>query len=209
MARALDRFGPLPDQLERNLARFVALLSEWQRVHNLVGRSELADIWQRHVADSLQLLKHAPAFRSWVDLGSGAGFPGFVIAAAFRGDASRSFTLVEANGKKAAFLRTAVRELGLNATVAAERIEAHSAKAARTADVVSARALASLRTLFELAHPYLHEDSTMLLLKGQDFAREVDEARESWSFDVVSSVSETDSAGRVLIIRDLRPGRGQ
>jgi 16S rRNA (guanine527-N7)-methyltransferase len=191
--------------LRTELSRFVALLTDWQRVHNLVGRAELHDIWTRHIQDSLQLLNHAPGFTFWVDLGSGAGFPGLVVAIASRGDASKSFVLVESNHKKAAFLRTAARELGLKVQVAAERIEAHGSKIAERADIVSARALAPLPILCSLAAPYLHPESTLLCLKGQDFQRELEEASLSWDFDVVSFQSETDSAGRILAIRHLSP----
>src|SRR5688572_15784476 len=155
------------------LGRFVALLREWQSTHNLVAQKDMDAIWTRHVTDSLQLLPLAPPFREWVDLGSGAGFPGLVIAIASRSEPDRHFTLVEANLKKAAFLRAAIRETGANASVAAERIEAHAPKMAGQADVVSARALAPLSVLCGLAAPYLHSDSVLLLLKGQGFAAEI------------------------------------
>ena len=190
------------------LERYVALLTTWQRAHNLVSRGTLAEVWSRHVADSLQLLHHAPDFRTWVDLGSGAGFPGLVVAIACADRAARRFTLVEANQKKAAFLRAAIRETGANATVAAERIEAHAA-CSESADVVSARALAPLPMLLELGAPYMGETSVMLLLKGQDFVHELDDASKSWDFDVLDSPSATEPSGRVLAIRNLRPkGRG-
>ncbi len=204
---ALDRFGFLTDGARRDLERFVALLAEWQRAHNLVSRATLAEVWTRHVADSLQLLDHAPDFREWVDLGSGAGFPGLVVAIASKERPERHFTLVESNAKKAAFLRAAIRETGANAEVAAERIEGHAAKMAGRADIVSARALAPLPELLRLAAPYLHEGSVMLFLKGRDFVREIEAASQSFGFDVVDYQSATDSGGRVLVIRHLRPKR--
>ena len=183
----------------------MAILLTWQRTHNLVAASTLDVVWDRHVADSLQLLDHAPDFRDWVDLGSGAGFPGLVVAIASKARADARFTLVESNLKKAAFLRAAIRETGANAVVAAERIEAHGRKMAGRGDVVSARALAPLAQLCGLAAPYLHSGSVLLLLKGEDFAQELEVASQSWSFDVVSSPSATDSTGRVVTIRNLRP----
>jgi 16S rRNA (guanine527-N7)-methyltransferase len=183
----------------------VALLLAWQRTHNLVAPGTLDVLWDRHVADSLQLVQHAPDFRDWVDLGSGAGFPGLVVAIASKARHAARFTLVESNRKKAAFLRAAIRETGANAVVAAERIEAHGPKMAECGDVVSARALAPLAQLCGLAAPYLHSGSVLLLLKGQDFAPELELASQSWSFDVVSSPSATDSTGRVVTIRNLRP----
>lgn len=200
------RFGSVSEPFEPEIEKFVSLLQEWQRAHNLVSRADAADIRQRHIADSLQLLDYAPpAFREWVDLGSGAGFPGLIVAIACKAEAQRRFTLVESNHKKAAFLRTAIRATGANAAVAAERIELHGSRMRGQADVVSARALAPLPRLCELAAPYLHENSVVLLLKGQDFVHEVREASKDWVFDVVDSPSATDPGGRVLAIRSLRP----
>jgi 16S rRNA (guanine527-N7)-methyltransferase len=204
-ADALDRFGAVTETTKRDLERYVALLAEWQRVHNLVSRSALDDVWTRHVADSLQLLGHAPDFREWVDLGSGAGFPGVVVAIANKDSSGRHFTLVESNAKKAAFLRAAIRETRANATVANERIEAHALTMAGRADVISARALAPLSDLLGLAAPYAHQDTVMLFLKGKEHVQERDAAAQSWRFDVVESKSTTDSGGRVLAIRNLSP----
>jgi len=222
-ADALARFPFITTAIRRDLEKLVALLRDWQRTHNLVGASTLDDVWTRHIADSLQLIEHAGEFREWVDLGSGAGFPGIIVAIASksaqlrpsplpnpppqggRERADAHFTLVEANAKKAAFLRAAIREIGVNATVAAERIEAHALKVRGQADVISARALAPLPALLGLAQPYLHAESLLLLLKGQDFVQEIAAASKSWDFDVVDSPSATDAGGRVLAIRRLRP----
>ena len=199
------RFGSVRPEVKADLERFVALLRQWQATHNLVSRSTLAEVWVRHVGDSLQLLTHIDAsVRHCVDFGSGAGFPGLVLAIATKGEPQRRFTLIEANLKKAAFLRAAIRETGANATVAAVRIEDFAASASRSADVVTARALAPLAELCRLAAPILNENGMLLLLKGRDFVREIEEAGRDWSFDVVCTPSVTDSAGRVLSIRNLR-----
>ena len=200
---ALDRFAFVTNSIRGDLTELVAQLQEWQRAHNLVSRSALEYVWSRHVADSLQLLPHAPAFHDWVDLGSGAGFPGLVIAVACKAERSRRFTLVESNLKKAAFLRAAIRATGANSIVAAERAEAHGRKMAGRADVISARAVAPLATLLGLAAPYLHADSVVLLLKGQDFVHEHEIASKSWNYDMVASPSATDPGGRILAIRNL------
>ncbi len=171
-ADALDRFGCVTNETKRDLQRFVALLAEWQCAHNLVSPATLDAVWERHVADSLQLVEHAPPdFREWVDLGSGAGFPGLVVAIAGKDRPERHFTLVESNGKKAAFLNAAIRATGANATVANERIESFGAKMARRGDVISARALKPLPELLQLAQPYCREDSVILALKGRDYAQ--------------------------------------
>ncbi len=201
----LDRFGVVPSRTKRDLELLVGLLDEWQRVHNLVSPATLNQVWTRHVADSLQLLNHAPDFSEWVDLGSGAGFPGLVVAIASKDRPKRHFTLIESNAKKAAFLRAAIRETGANATVAAERIDAQGRKMAGQADVISARALAPLPALLGLAAPFAHAGSVMLFLKGQEYVQELDAASQSWDFDVVDYESVTDSGGRVLAIRNLSP----
>lgn len=218
---AIDRFGFVTADIRRDLERYVALLREWQRTHNLVGRGELDAIWSRHVADSLQLIGHAPpGWKTWVDLGSGAGFPGLIIAIAAKGrdgpaeagasppsrpSAKAEVTLVEANMKKAAFLRAAIRETGAPARVATQRIEAHAGTMRGEADVVSARALAPLSELCALASPYLHEESMLLLLKGQDFVHEHAAASKAWDYDVVTIPSVTNPDGQVVAIRKLRP----
>jgi len=114
---------------------------------------------------------------------------------------------VEATAKKAAFLRAAVRETGANTSVAAQRIEAHSETMRGRADIVSARALAPLAALLPLAAPYLRAGGVMLLLKGQDHVQEIEAAAQSFAFDVLDYQSVTDSGGRVLAIRNLRPKR--
>ncbi len=209
---ALAPFEFLSEQAKGDLQRFVALLLKWQRTHNLVSPATLPDIWTRHVADSLQLIRHAPDVsasnsREWVDLGSGAGFPGLVVAIAEKSRPERHFTLVDSNLKKAAFLRAAIRETGANATVVGERIEAVAPKMAGCADIVSARALAPLPKLLALAEPFLHEKSTMLFLKGEEYVREIAAASQSFAFDVLEYESTTDSGGRVLAIGNLRPTR--
>jgi 16S rRNA (guanine527-N7)-methyltransferase len=205
-ASFLDRFGFVTSDIRRDLDVYVALLAEWQKTHNLVSRSSLDAVWTRHIADSLQLLDHAPPFKRWLDLGSGAGFPGLVVAIARKADLDQRFTLIEANSKKAAFLRAAVRETGARAEVTAERIEDHADMGALAPDILSARALAPLPELCALAFPYLRGGSgAMLLLKGQEFVHEAEAAAKSWSFDMVSSPSVTDSGGRVVTIRNLSP----
>ena len=202
-ADLLDRFGVTP-AIRQDLERFVRLLTEWQRVHNLVAPSTLDDVWTRHVADSFQLIGHAPAnWSEWVDLGSGAGFPGLVIAIAAKAHPEHHVTLVESNAKKAAFLRAAIRETGANATVANERVESHAQKFGRKADIGSARALAPLPELLALAEPYANRDTLMLFLKGREYVHELKAAAQSFDFDVIDSESATDSEGRVLAIRNV------
>lgn len=169
----------------------------------MVAESTLSSVWTRHVGDSLQLLKHAPTFEHWVDLGSGAGFPGLIVALASKPHAGRRFTLVESNAKKAAFLRHATRETRAPVFVAGARAEMHGPQHPGSADVLSARAMAPLGDLLSLAAPYLHPNSTILFLKGKDYENELAKVADSWSFDVLSFASETDPEGRVLNLRNV------
>ncbi len=173
-------------------------------MHNLLARSALDEIWTRHVADSLQLVDHAPPEAAeWVDLGSGGGFPGLVVAVALKENRPTRFTLVESNGKKAAFLRAAIRETGANAAVAAERIEGHATKMAGRADVVSARALAPLKALCGLAAPYLRPGGVALFLKGQGLAAENAEALTIYDYRLERFPSLIDPGGSVVALREI------
>lgn len=184
------------------LDRLVALLARWSQRINLVGRGTLPEVWTRHIADSAQLLALAPPdARLWADLGSGAGFPGLVVAilAQERRPGLRC-VLVESDGRKAAFLATAARETGAPATVLARRAEQ---VAPLSADVVSARALAPLKSLLPLVHRHLAPRGCALLPKGSGAEAELAEALASWRFDVQKHVSATDPAAAVLEIRGL------
>ena len=169
----------------------------WQRAVNLVGSASLADVEQRHIADSLQLLAWAPASGAWVDLGSGGGLPGLVIAAA---DPARPMTLIESDSRKCAFLRHAALAMGLVVDVREGRIETELAADNPEAAVVSARAVASLTRLLGYAQPLLAQGAVGLFPKGRSFATELTEAQEHWHFHVDVIESRTDSDGRVLRI---------
>ena len=178
---------------------FVDLLLEWQAKTNLIASSTVGEIWTRHVADSLQLLALAPQGKIWVDLGSGAGFPGLVIACALAEEPGASVQLVESNQKKAAFLREAIRVTGAPAEVHARRIEEFVTS--HGVDVVTARALAPLKNLLALAEPLLRTGAMGLFLKGQDVEAELTEASKYWTIAATLVPSKTSQAGRVVVIR--------
>jgi 16S rRNA (guanine527-N7)-methyltransferase len=186
-----------------DLTAFVALLEKWNARQNLVSRETMATVWERHVADSLQLLRWIPAgARLVVDLGSGGGFPAMPLAIASRG-MERRFILLEAIGKKASFLRTAARELQLPVEVAGGRIEDFDSR--ETIDVITARALAPLADLCRLAAPLMTPVRTVALWhKGRDYRAELDEATALFDFDVVVHASESDASGVILEVRNLR-----
>src|SRR5262249_34425636 len=145
---------PVSRETLDRLDRFVATLLTWQRRINLIAPASVSEIWTRHVADSLQLLSLAPAARLWLDLGSGGGFPGLGIACALCETPGARVHLVESNGKKAAFLREAVRVTGAPAIVHQARIEHMGTKLDESIEIVTARALAPLSDLLELAAPW-------------------------------------------------------
>jgi 16S rRNA (guanine527-N7)-methyltransferase len=183
------------------LDAFVALLLERRQRMNLIGASTIPQLWTRHVADSLQLLRLARHARMWCDLGSGAGFPGLVIACAWADEKGAQVHLVESIAKKAGFLRDAATALGLPAIVHRQRIEDFTRANAVAFDVVTARAVAPLDKLLALANPLLKSGAVALFPKGQDVEAELSLASKSWSIDVELVQSETDAHGRILRVR--------
>lgn len=181
---------------------FSALTEKWTPKINLIARSTVSNIWERHVIDSVQLYKFAPhTYRRWVDLGSGGGFPGIVMAIIGKtAQPNAEFVLIESDQRKAAFLRTASRELDLAVNVIAQRIEIAQPQ---DADVVSARALTALSGLFPLTQRHLLADGTALFHKGRQSQQEVAEAQKNWSFDLEDYPSITDPEARILRIQRI------
>ena len=187
------------ETLER-LAEYANLIAKWTPKINLVSRQSLQDLWRRHFLDSAQLYRLTSESGQWVDLGSGGGFPGMVIAilAAQRDDLA--VILVEADQRKAAFLRTVNRELGLQATIIAGRIETIPPIGA---NVLSARALAPLDTLLSYADRHLAPGGRALFPKGAKADAEITEALEHWRFDCEKYRSMTDETATILSIGAL------
>jgi len=171
------------------LERFVELLKAWNPVHNLVGPAALPAIWTRHVADSAELLRLAPTACRWLDLGSGAGFPGLVVAALLAERADAGVDLVEASATKAAFLREAARRLDVPATVHCGRIERILPAWDRPVDAVSARALAPMPKLVAWTTPLLKRGVPAYLHKGLDFDAEWRQVAHPERFDLVKHES--------------------
>jgi 16S rRNA (guanine527-N7)-methyltransferase len=187
---------------QKRLQAYVDLLLAWQKRINLIGPSTVQDIWTRHILDSLQLIRHfhTESNRSVIDLGTGAGLPGLVLAVA----TERPVELYESNAKKAAFLLEAIRITGAQARIHHARIETYQSQQATGKPVyIVARALAPLRTLLDLAAPFFASGSIGLFHKGQDADAELTEAARYWTFNAVKHPSLTDSKGVILEIRDL------
>jgi 16S rRNA (guanine527-N7)-methyltransferase len=181
--------------LERELRR-------WQAIKNLVGPATLDQVWDRHIADSLQLLDLAPEARTWLDLGSGAGFPGLVLAIAGV-ERGLKVHLVESNSRKCAFLRHIARLTGSAAIIHEARLEAIIPDFIGKADVVSARALAALTQLLDWTAPVLKTGTIGLFPKGRDAEIELTEARKKWTFEAEILPSLTDSEARILRITSI------
>jgi 16S rRNA (guanine527-N7)-methyltransferase len=205
-ARALE-LTPVSRETLQRLEAFVALLLEWQAKFNLIAASTLPIIWTRHVADSLQLLEHAQA-NIWADYGSGAGFPGIPIACALAdGRPSAHVHLIESVGKKAHFLREAVRALGIPATVHQMRAENFGDSYGDKIDAVTARALAPLKTLCDQTFPLIKRGALGIFPKGQDVDAELTEAAKYWTIEASKAPSKTSPEGSIVVIRGLHPRR--
>jgi 16S rRNA (guanine527-N7)-methyltransferase len=197
-----EEFARQTDVSRETLGRlkaYVDVLTDWNSRHNLVSARSLADVWRRHMWDSAQLVPFIPAeARTLADLGSGAGFPGLVLAAMLRG--RLSVTLYEATRKKAEFLGAAAKRMDLKVDVRNLRIESAPP---RPFDVVTARALAPLDQLLGYAHQFSAPNTVYLFLKGQSVACELTKGRKSWHIKVRQHQSATDPSGTILEIRDL------
>lgn len=191
-------------ETEAALRQYQSLLAKWQDKINLISPTTLDQSWNRHFEDSLQLLAHLPAeVTSIYDLGSGAGFPGLVLAIA-RPDLT--VTLVESDSKKCAFLQTVSRETGAQVRVLNTRIEA-AVQAEPPPCVVTARALASLTDLLDYIGPWATAQPhlTALFLKGASYDIEIAAARSAgWAFHLDDWPSKTDPSGRILRLQKIR-----
>lgn len=210
----IDQYAPWlgrpAAEVQRDLESFAALLLKWNAVQNLVSRETEKTVWDRHIVDSLQLLPlidHRGASElNVMDIGSGGGLPAIPLAISLKGTGAL-FTLVEPISKKVSFLRTAIRELGLPAKVLAGRVEELDSRETPV-DLITSRALAELKVLFGLIHPFFGPQTVAILHKGKDHAVELAESRLAWDFDVVLTNSVTDERGVLLRITNLRPKSG-
>jgi 16S rRNA (guanine527-N7)-methyltransferase len=195
-----EQLGVSRETLER-LSVHLDLLRRWQRAINLVGAATLADPWRRHFLDSAQLVKHLPdAAANLADLGSGAGFPGMVLALL----GVPGVHLIEADRRKAQFLREVARATGAPVIIQAERVERMQGW---PADVITARALAPLPRLLDLAQGFVAADTVCLFLKGRSAERELTEARRSWHMMAAMFPSLSEPNGIVVQLRGIRRAR--
>ncbi len=192
----------------QRLSIFADLLPKWQSRMNLVADSTLDQIWKRHMLDSAQIIplirKYYPELDKpvWLDLGSGAGFPGMVAAIMGAGPVE----MVESNTKKCSFLRQVLVQTGTEAKIHNCRIEDMPVK---LANIITARALAPLPELLNLAHKFIGPETEFWLLKGQDVEEELTEATIYWNMEVEIHLSLSDPNGRILRVRKVRRKDGK
>ena len=188
-----------------NLKLYEEMLREWNAIHNLVSKGSLENLWRRHFLDSAQLAPLIPlAARSLVDLGSGAGFPGLVLAEILRNRREFRTVLYEATGKKCRFLAAVAARLGLHVEIRNARVEEAKAEAF---DIVTARALAPLHDLLAYAQRFFGDDTIGLFPKGQNLVSELTNTHKSWKMIADQHPSMSDPTGIVLEVRELQSVR--
>jgi len=179
------------------LTQYVALLRHWQERINLVSPTTLPDVWMRHIADSAQLYALEPQAKVWLDIGSGGGLPGLVLAILLKRNPGARVHLVESNSKKAAFLQHVLTSLSLPAELHISRIETLLPTLPQV-DVITARAFTSLAHLIALCNPLLIKGAVALFPKGRDVESELTDAAKSWQVNYRIFPSLTDQAACIL-----------
>lgn len=195
--------GDVSRETFERLIIFERLFVEWNKRINLISRSSANSLWSRHIADCAQLVSIAKNDSIWLDIGSGGGFPGAVVAIMIHDVNGAHVNLVESNGKKAAFLRRVITETGAPGTVHDARIEALGGQFGQS-EIVTARAVASLTGLFALTGHWLENGARALFQKGRDYRREIEDCRDDWAFDLVEHPSRSDPEGIILEVSNLR-----
>jgi 16S rRNA (guanine527-N7)-methyltransferase len=206
-ARAHPLLADIPEATLRRLRIYANLLEKWQRVINLVGISSLDDLWVRHFADSLQVSEAVPEARRWLDLGSGAGFPGLVTAIKYADDPEARVHLVEADRRKCAFLQTVIRETSAPAIVHCGRLENVLPALDEKIEAVSARALAPLDALLRYAEKFIDQGAVGVFSKGKQFETELTDSTAS-KYLITTIGSQTCSAARLVLVKRRAGGSG-
>jgi 16S rRNA (guanine527-N7)-methyltransferase len=201
--KLIDVAGPVSRETFEGLEAFESMFLLWAGRINLAAPSTLGDIWSRHILDSAQLAPLAPAALRWLDLGSGGGFPGLVLAFFLKERSDGQIDLVESNRKKAGFLQAVIGQFSLPARVHPRRIGEEIKDLGRP-EIVTARALAPLPQLLGLAFPWLSTGARGLLHKGRDYRQEVQESSLIWQYDLVEHRSRVDDDGVILEISNLK-----
>ena len=181
---------------------YETLLSKWNKKINLVSKNTLVDIWERHFLDSGQIIKHVEASgKRWVDVGSGAGFPGLVVALLLRDrKIDCDLVLVEKNPKKGFFLSEVIRKLKLSVEVVNDNIDTLEPL---NADILTARAFSELNNLIEIAFRHRKKEGICLFLKGENYRIELDKTLNYWFFDYDIVDSLSSSSGKIIRVKKI------
>lgn len=200
-----DMMSSVSRETGERLDLFVSLLKQWSARINLVSSRTIDQIWARHIADSVQLARLINAPARWLDMGAGAGLPGLIVSMIHDDmETGSTMTLVESDGRKAAFLWEAARQLDSSVIIENKRIEAMSADAPGVKyDVVTSRALAPLSKLLSYSEALLAPEGLCIFPKGANAAKEVSDAKKEWRMSLDKVASVTDSEGVVLMIREF------
>ena len=199
--RAASRLVPVSRETEDRLAIFVELLDRWRQKTNLISNSTFATVWTRHIADSAQLSALAPDAKRWVDMGSGAGFPGLVIAIQLAGVPGALVHCIESDRRKCAFLREAARATGAAAAIHPQRVEAIEPKSLGTVDAVTARAFAPLPLTLELARPWMERGAIAVFPRGESAKDQIAALPEAWAYALEPLQSVVNPKAAILRIR--------
>ena len=195
------RLCPLLAEAIVEFEAYERLLREWQPRINLVSNTTLPELWSRHFADSAQLAHLLPGAMRWADLGSGAGFPGMVLAILLKRRLGAKVHLIESDQRKASFLRAVSRETGAAAIVHCGRIDVELPKLVGEVEAISARALAPLPLLIDWSKEHLLKSSVGVFLKGENWRSELTEAKREPIFDFSEEKSVTNAAARIILVR--------
>ena len=197
----------LPEEMLRRLEIYGTLLEKWQRAVNLVGKSTLDDLWVRHFADSLQVSQAVSEARRWLDLGSGAGFPGLVTAIKYADEPDTRVHLIESDQRKCAFLRTVARETAAPALIHCGRLEEILPALDEPIDAVGARALAPLDALLGYAEKFIERGAVGVFSKGKQFEAELTDSLTAGKYFITTIESQTCSTARLVLVK-RRASRG-
>ena len=202
MENLLKKYNVSRETME-SLIAFQNMVLEWNEKFNLISKSSVDDIWNRHIIDSAQLIQYIEKNdKILYDFGSGAGFPAIVLAIMSKElYPNLKMTLIESIGKKTTFLSEVNKKLKLDMKILPERIEKLTLP---KADIITSRAMASLEKLLPYAKPFCNKKTRLLFLKGEKWQEEIKTAEQKWAFEYQSYPSDTSDKGRVLIIKNIR-----
>ncbi len=199
--RVALRLVPVSRETEERLAIFVALLDRWRHKINLISNPTFASVWTRHIADSAQIQALAPEARRWVDMGSGAGFPGLVIAIQLADVPGAVVHCIESDGRKCAFLREAARATSAAAVIHAARVEAIEPERLGAVDAVTARAFAPLPLTLELARPWMERGAIAVFPRGESARDQIAALSEATAYAIETLQSVVNPKAAILRIR--------